>query len=126
MKCVELEAANLVGDEALALLECGLHLQNGQKVLVKAEVAGRMLAQYGNKLVKVKECEKDRLQGVWYEAVGGAAKKDGKPVKKDKPKAEAPKADSKEKADEGGSPVKAVAKDRSMAGKKKKVRTKKA
>jgi len=73
-KCVLLEVANLKGTN-LSIAEAGLFLDNGNQIIVAAEVVQRLKVQYKPFLVEVRDLEKERLSGGWYEVLRG--KSDG-------------------------------------------------
>lgn len=95
MKCVKLKARAY-----MMMTECGgATLQAGDVMVVRADIADRMLLQYRGQLAADGMCEMDRLKHGHYQ-VGTAAAPAPKKVKK------------KEKA-----PVKEKAEDKSMMGK---------
>jgi len=69
-KCTELKACNLRGS-SLTIFECGgVMLKDGQCIIVLESIVQRMLKQYPNRLVEVKNLELDKLKGGHYQLLG--------------------------------------------------------
>jgi hypothetical protein len=67
MQCVELVAART---NSIPIQECGgVVLADGDKLVVRQEIADRMLLQYNGYLVKVGTVDKENLRGGHYEYV---------------------------------------------------------
>jgi hypothetical protein len=65
MRCVELQA--VLSPTGLVIPEIKTTLQNGQSFILLEELAIRFMLQYGPKLVKLRDLEKDTLASGFFE-----------------------------------------------------------